>query len=167
MKFNPFFALVIVVLLSTKCKVRYSTTSIDIGNAKSFQVNLFENNAPLIEPGIHRDFTIVLQDFILNRTSLELVKSNGDLFYEGEITEYRISPTTATSQNTAAQNRLTISVNVHFLNKIKEQEFDKTFTFFYDYPANNQLIGPLKTEAHKEIFDRLSQDIVNASLDDW
>ena len=68
-----------------------------------------------VEPGIDRDFTIALQDLIVNQTNLELVNSNGDLVYEGEITEYRISPTTATAENTAAQNRLTIGVNCTFL----------------------------------------------------
>ena len=62
----------------------------------------------MIEPGLDRDFTLALQDLILNQTNLDLVKSSGDLIYEGEITEYRISPTTATANNTAAQNRLTI-----------------------------------------------------------
>jgi hypothetical protein len=52
----------------------------------------------------------------LNQTNLDLVKSNGDIIYEGEIVEYRIAPTTATANNTAAQNRLTISVNVRFIN---------------------------------------------------
>ncbi len=36
-------------------------------------------------PGIERDFTLALQDLILNQTNLDLVKSNGDIFYEGEI----------------------------------------------------------------------------------
>ena len=35
-----------------------------------------------------------------------MVQSNGDLLYEGEIVEYRVSPMTATSDLNAAQNRL-------------------------------------------------------------
>ncbi|MBC3757951.1 LptE family protein [Hyunsoonleella sp. SJ7] len=167
MKLKSFYAIIILFLFSTNCKVRYSQTGINIGDAKTFQVNLFENNANLIEPGIHRDLTLNLQDFILNQTPLQLVKSNGDIFYEGEISEYRISPTTATSQNTAAQNRLTVSAKIHFINKIKNKEFDKVFSFFQDYPANSQLTGNLKNEIHQDILNRLSQDIVNASLDDW
>ena len=75
----------------------YSFTGISIdSDTKTFQVNYFQNNAALIEPGIERDFTLALQDIILNQTNLDLVKSNGDIIYEGEIVEYRISPTTAT-----------------------------------------------------------------------
>ena len=96
----------------------YSFTGISLStNTKTFQVNYFQNTAALIEPGIDRDFTLALQDLILNQTNLGLVNSNGDIVYEGEIVEYRISPTTATSSNTAAQNRLTIGVNVIFTDK--------------------------------------------------
>ena len=100
----------------------YSFTGISIdSDTKTFQVNYFQNNAALIEPGIERDFTLALQDIILNQTNLDLVKSNGDIIYEGEIVEYRISPTTATASNTAAQNRLTISINVRFINTNNER----------------------------------------------
>ena len=147
----------------------YSFTGISISpNTKTFQVNYFQNRSDLIEPGIERDFTLALQDIILNQTNLSLVKSNGDILYEGEITEYRISPTTATANNTADQNRLTISINVRFFNKNDEEaDFEKRFSFFYDYAGSAQLIGSQKSTAIKEIYDRITQDIINASLANW
>ena len=127
----------------------YSFTGISLSSdTKTFQVNYFQNTAALIEPGIDRDFTLGLQDLIINQTNLDLVKSNGDITYEGEIVEYRISPTTATSSNTAAQNRLTISVNVIFTNKNDEDaDFEKQFSFFYDFAGSAQLVGSQKTTA--------------------
>ena len=105
---------------------------------------------------------------IRDRTSLDLVKSNGDLIYEGEITEYRISPTTATSSNTAAQNRLTISVNVRFYDKNDEEaNFEKRFSFYFDYAGSSQLIGAQKVTAIEEVFERITQDVFNASLAKW
>lgn len=147
----------------------YSFTGASVSpDTKTFQVNYFQNNAPLIEPGLDRDFTIALQDLILNQTSLDLVRSNGDLVYEGEITEYRVSPTTATSQNTAAQNRLSISVNVRFFDKNDpDAELEQRFSFYYDYPGSAQLIGGQKDTAIAEIFERITQDIFNASLAKW
>ena len=147
----------------------YSFTGISIdSDTKTFQVNYFQNTADLIEPGLDRDFTLALQDIILNQTNLSLVKSNGDIVYEGEIVEYRISPTTATANNTAAQNRLTIGVNVRFINKNDEEaDFEKRFSFFFDYEGGAQLIGAQKATAIEEIFDRLTQDIINASLANW
>ena len=147
----------------------YSFTGASVpAGTKTFQVNRFENNALLIEPGLERDFKIALEDLIQNQTNLNLVTTNGDLVYEGEITDYRISPTTATSENTAAQNRLTISVKVRFFNRKKEDDdLEQTFSFFYDYAASTQLVGSQKTTAHEEIFERLTQDIFNATLAKW
>ena len=150
----------------------YNFTGGDVGTAKTFQVNYFQNYASqnpgsTFEPGMDRDFTNALTDLILNQTSLELVKSNGDLLYEGEIVEYRISPMSATAQQTAAQNRLSIGVNVRFFNNTKQDvDFEQRFSFFYDYPANSQL-SMVKDEAHQIIFERITQDIFNKSLADW
>ena len=165
-----FFIITITYLMILQsCSVKYSLTGASISpETTSFQVNYFQNNAPLIEPGIERDFTNKLIDLLINQTSLELVKSNGDLVYEGEIVEYRISPTTATSDNRAAQNRLTVGVNVRFYDiKDPDADFEKRFSFYYDYPASVQLIGSKKDTAMKEIYGRITQDVFNASLAKW
>ena len=165
-----FFIISITYLMILQsCSVKYSLTGASISpETTSFQVNYFQNNAPLIEPGIERDFTNKLIDLLINQTSLELVKSNGDLVYEGEIVEYRISPTTATSDNRAAQNRLTVGVNVRFYDiKYPDADFEKRFSFYYDYPASVQLIGSQKDTAMEEIFERITQDVFNASLAKW
>ena len=164
-----FVRLLILILFTTSCSVKYSLTGASISpETKTFQVNYFQNNAPLIEPGIERDFTNKLIDLLINQTSLELVKSNGDLTYEGEIVEYRISPTTATADNRAAQNRLTGGINIRFYDKNdSEADFEKRFSFYYDYPGNVQLIGGQRDTALDEIFERITQDVFNASLAKW
>ena len=164
-----FVKLLILILFTTSCSVKYSLTGASISpETKTFQVNYFQNNAPLIEPGIERDFTNKLIDLLINQTNLELVKSNGDLTYEGEIVEYRISPTTATADNRAAQNRLTVGVNIRFYDKNDgEADFEKRFSFYYDYPGNVQLIGGQRDTALDEIFERITQDVFNASLAKW
>lgn len=165
--FLPLLSL-LALCVCYSCKMSYGFTGADTGNAKTFQVNFFQNNAALIEPGIDIQFTNELQDLIQNQTNLSLVNTGGDLVYEGEITEYRISPMTATSDQRAAQNRLTISVNVRFFNTLdEEKDFEQRFSFFYDYPASSQLVGGVKDTAIEEIFDRLTQDIFNASLANW
>lgn len=161
-----------ICLSICSCKF-YNFTGGDVGDAKTFQVNYFQNYASqspgsIFEPGMDRDFTLALQDRIQNQTSLDLV-NNGkyDLLYEGEIVEYRISPMSATAQQTAAQNRLSIAIQVRFTNNTKEDsDFETRFSFFYDYPADAQL-SSVKSEAHEIIFERITQDIFNASLADW
>lgn len=159
--------LIVIVAISACGPYSFTGASIPEGTA-TFQVNYFQNNAPLIEPGLERDFTLALQDIILNQTNLDLVKTNGDLVYEGEIVEYRISPTTATANNTAAQNRLTIGILVRFFDtKNDKNDFEQRFTFFYDYEGSAQLIGSQKDVAVEEIFERITQDVFNASLAKW
>ena len=165
-KFYIFCVFVICLSLSS-CKY-YSFTGADVGNAETYQVNFFQNNAPLVEPGIERDFTIILQDLIQNQTKLGQETSGADLIYEGEIVQYYVAPMTATSDNRAAQNRLTIAINVRYYNTLEpEKDFEQKFSFYFDYDANAQLVGPVKDEAINEIFTRISQDVFNASLTNW
>ena len=159
-------------LLIVGCKF-YSFTGASIPeNAKTVQVNLFTNDAAnsigsTFEPGLDRDFTNAMQEVLLNQTNLELTGVNGDLIYEGEITEYRVTPTTATAQQTAAQNRLTISINVRYINTNNEEDsFEKRFSHFYDYADTAQLQS-VKANAHDEIFERITQDVFNQSLAKW
>lgn len=159
--------LYIILMTSSSCSV-YNFTGTGKIDADTFQVGFFQNNAELIEPGIDRTFTLELQDLIQNQTNLNLVKNGADLTYEGEIVDYRISPMTATADQRAAQNRLTIRVNVRFTNKKKEKDnFEKPFIFFFDYPAEQQLTGATLSAALKDIFERITQDIFNESLAKW
>ena len=156
-----------ISLLLNGCGV-YNFTGAKPVDAKTFQVNYFQNNAPLVEAGIERTFTIELQEIIQNQTNLNLVSQGGDLLYEGEITDYRITPMTATADQRAAQNRLTVTVMVRFTNRNKEDDnFEKRFSFFYDFDANQQLVGSQLTTALDVIFERITQDIFNESLAKW
>ena len=171
---NQFKLLLLGVFIFSlqSCKF-YSFTGASIPpGVSTFQVNFFENlagNRPgsTVEPGLDNDFTIALQDIIMNQTNLDLVTSDGQLIYEGEITEYSVTPMSATAQITAAQNRLKMSVEFRFINKKKEEDdYEKTYSFFYDFPANLQVYD-IKDAAHKEIFDRITQDIFNDTLAKW
>ena len=156
-----------ISLLVNSCGV-YNFTGAKPVDAKTFQVNYFQNNAPLVEPGIERTFTIELQEIIQNQTNLNLVSQGGELLYEGEIVDYRITPMTSTADQRAAQNRLTITVMVRFTNRNKEDDnFEKRFSFFYDFDANQQLVGSQLTTALDVIFERITQDIFNESLAKW
>jgi hypothetical protein len=162
------FLLCFVLILSTQSCGIYSFTGADTGDAESFQVNFFQNQADLVEPGIDRTFTLELQDLIQNQTSLSLANNNADLIFEGEIIDFYVAPITATAENTAAQNRLTIAVNVRYYNTLEpEKDFERRFSFYYDYPANAQLVGDVLATALDEIYSRLTQDIFNAALTDW
>ena len=168
MKFLKYILVLAVVSTFSGCTVKYNFTGTGKIDANTFQVNYFQNNAEIIEPGIERDFTQRLQNLIQNQTNLSLTNSGGDLIYEGEITQYRISPMTATADQRAAQNRLSVTVNVRFTNtKNEDDSFEKPFSFFYDFSGNDLPTGAVLDTALDEIFERITQDIFNASLAKW
>jgi hypothetical protein len=167
------------ILIVTICSIIpiscgiYSFTGSSIpSGVETFQVNYFENTAggrpgSTIEPGLDRDFTIALQDLIVNQTSLNLVNEGGDIIYNGEITEYSVTPMAATAEIKAAQNRLTMSVMVSYENAINEEDnIEKSFSFYYDFPGNLQVYD-IKDSALEEIFERITQDIFNETLAKW
>lgn len=168
MKKNITYLFFLLTLLSLNGCKYYNFTGTGKIDAKTFQVNYFQNTSELIEPGLDRDFTLALQDLIQSQTNLNLTNSGGDLIYEGEITGFRITPMTATADQRAAQNRVTMTVNVRYTNTKKEEDdFEKSFSFFYDYPADQQLVGTTLSTAKDELFERITQDIFNASLAKW
>ena len=159
-------------LIISACGIySFTGSSIPIG-AETFQVNYFENNSggkpgSTIEPGLDRDFTIALQDLIVNQTSLSLVNEGGDLLYEGEITEFSITPMAASAEMKASQNRLTMKINLNYENRLNEEDnFSSPFSFYYDFPGNLQLYD-IKDSALAEIFERITQDIFNETLAKW
>jgi len=167
------------ILIVTICSIAtiscgiYSFTgsSIPLG-VETFQVNYFENTAggkpgSTIEPGLDRDFTIALQDLIVNQTSLNLVNEGGDIIYSGDIVEYSVTPMAATAEIKAAQNRLTMAVMVSYENVLNEEDnIEKRFSFYYDFPGNLQVYD-IKDAALEEIFERITQDILNETLAKW
>jgi hypothetical protein len=157
----------ISTLLFVACGA-YSFTGGNTGDAKTLQIDFFPNQAPLVEPVLTQRFTNDLQDLFTRQTNLTLTDSNGDLYFSGEITGFRVTPMSGTSDQTAAQNRLTVTVNVRFVNKLKpKDDFEKTFSFYDDFDANSQLTGSILENALDIIVERLTQDIFNASVAKW
>ena len=166
------FLLIITLLLVTSCGIySFTGSSIPIG-VETFQVDYFENTAggwpgSTIEPGLDRDFTIALQDLIVNQTSLNLVNQGGDIIYSGEIVDFSVTPMAATAEIKAAQNRLTMAVMVNYENVLNEEDdIEKRFSFYYDFPGNLQVYD-IKDAALEEIFERIIQDIFNETLAKW
>ena len=84
--------------------------------AKTISVDYFPNHAQLVNPLLSDNLTTALRNAMTSQTTLDLVESGGDLAFEGEITDYKTMPVAITSGQTAAMNRLTITVRVRFTN---------------------------------------------------
>ena len=166
-KLSTIFIIISISILASGCGKYYSFTGANTA-AETVQIDYFPNNAPLVEPSLSPKFTEYLQDLFVRQTNLTLVNSGGELQIEGEITNYTINPTAATADQTAAQNRLTITVNVRFYNNLNDEDnFEKNFSHYYDYGANEQLAGSTLEAAYEEIFEKITQDIFSATVAKW
>ena len=170
--YRKIIIVIIISSISISCGIySFTGSSIPVG-VETFQVDYFENTAggkpgSTIEPGLDRDFTIALQDLIVNQTSLNLVNEGGDIVYSGEIVEYSVTPMAATAEIKAAQNRLTMAVMVSYENvRNEEDNIEKRFSFYYDFPGNLQVYD-IRDSALEEIFERITQDILNETLAKW
>ncbi|MBQ1214492.1 MAG: LptE family protein [Tidjanibacter sp.] len=150
------------------CTVKYSFSGASIPlEAKTVSIAYFPNNAPMVAPTLSSALTDALQDKFARQTKLQLVPTGGDLAFEGEITNYTSTPAAITANETAAMNRLTITVKVKFSN-IYEPQFDynKSFSSFVEYDAN-QLLQDVQDSLITDIVELLVQDIFNAAVANW
>lgn len=160
----------LVVLLScclTSCGI-YSFSGASIpAEAKTVSVQYFPNNAQLVNPLLSNTLTNALNDIFVNQTTLLSVAQNGDLALEGEITGYSTSPIAITGNQTAAMNRLTVTVNVRFTNIYDESKnFEQSFSQYQDYPSSDDL-NLVQDDLIVEIVNDLCEDIFNKAVVNW
>lgn len=159
--------ILIVTFVLTGCGV-YSFTGASVPpEAKTVSVQYFPNNANLVYPMLSSMLTNTLRDYFMNQTTLSEVANNGDLAIEGEIVGYETAPTAITGDQTAALNRLTITVNVRFFNRFDEtKNFEQKFSQYEDYPSSQDLNSVQETLSNT-IVEKLCEDIFNKAVVNW
>lgn len=160
--------ILIFVALLSGCSVKYSFTGASIPpEAKTVSVQLFQNIAPQVNPTLSNYFTEELKNAFMTQTKLLMVNDFGDFAFSGQITNYSVAPISVQSNEVAAQNRLTISVKVKFVNVVEpKSSFDKTFTQYEDYDSN-QSFTQVEDQLMQEIVKKIIEDIYNASAANW
>ena len=157
-------------LLLCGCRVSVSLTGGNIdARAKTVYIQTFRNNAALVNPTLSQEFTNALKDRIQSQTPLTIVdmKNLGDYAIEGQITGYSIGPVAIQGDETAAMNRLTITVSVSFTNKFDEtQNFEQSFSRYVDYPST-QVFTAIESSLVNDINEALTEDIFNKAFVNW
>ncbi|MGI6319609.1 MAG: LptE family protein [Bacteroidales bacterium] len=146
----------------------YSFTGASIHpEAKTVNIKRFPNMAPMVNPSLSQEFTEALQEKFQRQTSLILVDGSADYEFEGEIVGYSTSPVAIQGDETAAMNRLTITVNVRFSNRFNEDEnFEQRFGRYVDYDSNRNL-SEIESELVKQINEVIVEDIFNKAVVNW
>lgn len=172
----PLFAFGLVFFLFQSCSVKYSFTgtNIDYGQVKTFTVENFFNDSGGGPANVEQKFTEALKEYYQRNTQLELVRSNGNLQLMGSITQYTSTPQAAVSSSDpnlpdrAGTMRLTISIEVEYINTTNEEEnLKRAFSFFKDYDPRTTTFLDVENELVDEIFKNIIQDIFTATVANW
>jgi hypothetical protein len=158
---------VILISCFSSCGI-YSFTGASISpEVKTISIQLFPSYAPLAPPNLPQTFTETLRDKFVSLTNLDMVNKGGDIQFEGSIVDYRTNPVAIQGNETAALNRLSVSIQVTYTDTKNEGNgFDKRFTRFADYDSNKTLTE-VEQDLLLEINDQIIQDIFNESVVNW
>jgi hypothetical protein len=159
---------IIIASASQSCKVSYSLTGATINpQIKTFSIQYFDNRAPVVQPQLSQLFTEALRLKIQGQTNLNLIAGYGDVDFSGEIKNYETRPQAITGAETAALNRLTVTVRVKYTNEIEpEKSFDTSFSRFEDYDSSKDL-SSVEEDLIKLIIEQLMEDIFNKAFVNW
>ena len=159
--------LAVVIMLAAGCRVNYSFTGGDVGNARTVSVELFEARSPLATPQSAQVFTETLRDLLLAQTPLKLAREEGDVQYSGAIVGYDVQPVSIQANETAALNRLTLTVKVTYVNTLDpKKNSESTFSRFADYESSQDLVS-VEENLVEQISEQLAQDIFDRTLGNW
>ncbi len=157
-----------ILISFQSCHIHYGMVGGNLPiDVKTISVQHFPNYAPLVNPSLSQTFSEKLKDKFLSQTKLSLAENNGDIRFEGSITGYSTSPISIQGNETAALNRLTISVSIKFTNtKDEKQNFESAFSRFADYPSS-QPLSSVEEELVRQISEQLVDDIFNRAVVNW
>ena len=155
-----------LMTMMTACGI-YSFTGASYGTAKTVAIDYFQNRSTYVNSTLSSKITEDLKDRFMSQTPLTLVKDGGDLHFEGTITGYSITTAAIKAGETAASNRLTITLKVTFTNQTApENDFDKSYSRYADYDVSSSF-SSVESALVDEIVEMLIDDIFNDSVVNW
>lgn len=162
-------ALIAFTLLTVSCSVSYTFngSSIDYTKTKTIQIADFPIPASYVWGPMASIFNSELKDKFSNHTKLQLVRRNGDLKIEGQITQYQQRNKAVSAEGSSALIELTMTVNVMFTNNVNHQEdFERQFSSSKTYDSTLSL-----SSVQEDLVTQMTEDIVdqifNATVANW
>lgn len=161
------YSLLITLFFLSSCG-KYSFTGTTLSSElKTITINNFVMATAGGPASMPLTLTEKLKEYYQRNTGLKIKPNEGDLFLDGSITNYELTPVSVTSGDKAAMNRLTIVVEVRFMNKMKEDEnFEKEFSFYQDFPQE-QSLSQVESTLVPKILDQIVLNIFNDTAAQW
>ncbi|MCF8360367.1 MAG: hypothetical protein K9H26_16570 [Prolixibacteraceae bacterium] len=165
---KSFLVAILLIFVAQGCKISYSFTGASISpDVQSFSVYSFPNRARLVNPTLSDYLAEQMRDKFTRQTSLDYMPDGGDLEFEGSITGYDVQPMSVRSDDQAAQNRLTVRVNVIFTNNNNhEQDFETEFSAYADF-SSEFILSDVEDTLIEDIVEQIVEDVFNKSVANW
>lgn len=145
----------------------YSFTGASISpEVETVSIGKFPNVSGGGSAGLSQSFTEKLKDKFVSETDLTLVDRNGDIDFQGSITNWDIESKSPTGNQTTARNQLTITVQVNYTNSVEDKNWDKSFSQYANYESTKSL-SAVEEQKVEEINDQLVTEIFNKALVNW
>ncbi|MDR1675141.1 MAG: LPS assembly lipoprotein LptE [Tannerella sp.] len=159
--------LLLAGLVSCSISYKFNGASIDYTLVKSISISDFPNMAPLVYPPLAQRFTDELKDKYIRQTRLQVLRENGTLDLDGEITGYELTPQAVKEDAYASMTRLTISVRVRYSNQTNpDEDFEQSFSAYREF-SNTNTIDQVQDDLCAEIVKELIDLIYNATVATW
>ena len=155
------------IIISCSVSYKFNASSIDYTKTKTIQIADFPIRSSYVWGPMGPMFNNELKDKFANNTRLSLVRRNGDLKIEGEITQYQQRNKSVSADGYSSQTELSMTVNVRFTNNVNHSEdFEKQFTASQTYD-NKQSLNAVQNELVTEMCKEICDQIFNATVANW
>lgn len=145
---------------------RFKDVSIP-AEVKTVHISYIENRARFINPQLSPQLTDKLRQKVNNQTRLTQIQGeDADYDIRCQITGYDVT-TTGISQQQAATNRLIVTVNIVFKNRLDEKmNFETPVSRNFDFSAN-QSLDQAQAQLTSTMVQNLADEIFNRIFSNW
>ncbi|MBL7831623.1 MAG: hypothetical protein JNK41_11390 [Saprospiraceae bacterium] len=146
----------------------YSFKGISIpDNVSTFFVVNTETRASALPASFPLSFSENLKNKIRNESRLKYTETDPDLEFIPIVQEFRVVPIAPKPGETAAINRLELTIEIECINHKNEKEnWKQNFKHFADFSSSENLLT-VQDQLLKVISEQLLEDIFNRSFTNW
>ncbi|MEZ4774891.1 MAG: LptE family protein [Bacteroidia bacterium] len=157
-----------LALSVVSCQISFNFTGGKADNSlQTLSISQFINEADIVVPYLAQETTQQLQDRFLSQSRLTLTSGAADVELGGSITRYTMLPVAIQGDDRAAQNRLTITVKVKFVNNVDPAEsWDQTFSKFIDFDSEEDFTS-VERDRINDVLEQITQDVFSKSIGKW
>lgn len=153
------------VLLFSSC-YSFRSSLVD-AELKTYYVENFKVTAYNAPATINQTFAEALKDKIARESSLKYNEENPDIEFTGTIQSYNVTGVAPQPNEQTAFNRLTISVNIDYINHLdNKKDWVKSFSHFEDFASTENLLDK-QEELIDVIFKQILEDVFNQAFNNW